>query len=259
MWLISRYLFCILLYYWIKLSVLLVFLKVGSLEFYIHSFKSFSHGYVCLLKSHICSLTGRILDTDGWATCLTWENCRGEVFICWHVDNPAVSSATAQLPSSMWTRTGGSHPFSMDITVFSNSQLFISSLMGSLKNISLNNCARISVAQPLTMSTARWKHAPLELWWVLYTVLPEGPFTLLSRGSTGASASSLYHQGHLPPDQKPASLTVMALCHQRGQCVCSRRGGQASVTCRGSAHIMCMCLPSLENTVLGEFSAPQGC
>ena len=41
-----------------------------------------------------------------------------EVVICWHVETPA------QHPSSMWTRTGGSCPLSMDVSVLTSAQLF---------------------------------------------------------------------------------------------------------------------------------------
>ena len=77
-----------------------------------------------------------------------------EVFICREVETPAPTLAAAQLPSSMGTRIGGSHPFSMDINAFSNSR-FISSLMGSLKNTSLKSCARISVGKPPRVSAAQ--------------------------------------------------------------------------------------------------------
>lgn len=162
----------------------------------------------------------------------------------------------------MWTMTGGSHPLSTDISVFSNSWIFISFLMGSLENISLNNCARISVVQPLMMSIARWRCVPVELWQVLQTVLPEeGPLTLISRVSTVASPPSLYAQGYLPPDQRLASLMWQCSVTSVDSVRVHVGGGQASLICRGSARIMCMCLSSvpLENTVFGEFSAPQGC
>lgn len=48
-----------------------------------------------------------------------------EVFICQHIETPAPIVASVQLSSSMWTRIGGSHHHSMDISVFFlSSQLF---------------------------------------------------------------------------------------------------------------------------------------
>ena len=71
------------------------------------------------------------------------------VFICQHMETPKPTLAAAQLPLSAWTRTGGSQPLSMDISVFSNSWLFTSALIGSLENASLKNCSRIAVGNLL--------------------------------------------------------------------------------------------------------------
>ena len=46
------------------------------------------------------------------------------VVICWHREMPAPTLAAAHPPSSMWTRTGGSCPLSMDVSVLTSAQLF---------------------------------------------------------------------------------------------------------------------------------------
>ena len=153
-----------------------------------------------------------------------------EVFICRHVETPPSALELLSSPHPCGPGLVDCIQSPWTLVSFPVPGHFPSALMSSQENTSLKNYAGSAVGGPLSMSTTGDRCAPVELGWVLHTVLPEeGPFLLLSRGSAGASASSPCLQGWSPPDQKPASLRVTVLCPQCCECTCSHQSGWAPV------------------------------
>ena len=113
------------------------------------------------------------------------------------------------------------------------------------------------------MSTARWRCAPVGLWQVLHTVLPEeGPFPFLSRWSAGASASSLCphqagrHQTRRLWSDGDSALSRVYSVMSTGEVRHLWHVEMCALPLTGSARLPFV---PLENTTFWEFSAPQGC
>lgn len=63
---------------------------------------SFSHICVCLLKSHVHGLTVGIRMQTVEPRVSRERTLEG--FVCWHIETPAPTLATAEFPSFLWTR-----------------------------------------------------------------------------------------------------------------------------------------------------------
>lgn len=92
--------------------------------------------HVCLLKSHVCGISGGILDADSVQVSHMRELLR-------HIETSAPPLAAAQLPQSMWTEIGESHLLHRHYCFFAILSYFTGVMMDSLKSTSWGNCVRI--------------------------------------------------------------------------------------------------------------------